>query len=66
MNKHICVSVAIDSDCQVKARLCPIVTYSKNGKTGTFINTNESVWFDGAQAKDLQVGMIKEVSYKLN
>ena len=66
MNKHICVSVAIDANGEIKARLCPIVHYSKNGKTGSFINTNESVWLEGAQANDLQIGMIKEVSYKLN
>ena len=63
---YICVSVSVSPDGERKARLCPLVEYSKDGKFGSFINTNQSLWFTGVDAEHVFVGESKNVAFSLS
>ena len=63
---YICVSVSVAPTGERKARLCPLVEYSKDGKIGSFINVNQSLWLSGSEAESICVGESKNVSFSLS
>lgn len=63
---YICVSVSVSPDGEHKARLCPVVEYAKDGKIGSFINTNQSLWLSGSEAERVFVGETKNVAFSLS
>ena len=63
---YICVSRTVDNKQVVSVRFCSIVSYNKADKSGSFINLNNSLYFNGPDVADIMVGDIRDIGFTVN